>query len=155
MKMFIRGTSLIAAVAIMSLLISSCGFYGMTAGDLYDACSVALHVPESEKSSEQKIESARCKKFAQRVFYENGYVYVGTEKNPKIQDLKNYCPAILTAPMGGPYVFLVQYWDKYGISFIDNNLVSAESAAKSIFSSLFPKCPEKRAAAGVPIVTKY
>jgi hypothetical protein len=155
MKRRSRRTALAVIAAIASLFTTSCGFYEMSAGELYEDCSVALHVPDKDKSSEQKIKAARCEKFAQRVFYENGYVYVGDEKDPKIQELKNYCPAFWTAPMGGPYVYLVQYWDKHGMSSFGKNFVSAESAAKSVFKKLFPKCAEKRATAGVPKVTKY
>lgn len=146
--------TLLYAIAT-SICITSCDLSVMSAGEIYNECSVALHVPDSEKTSAQKIDAARCEKFAERIFYENGYVYVGEEKDQRIQDLKNYFPALWTSPLGGPYVYLVEYWDKNGMSFIDRNLVSAESAAISAFKSLFPKCPEKRAAAGVPVVTKY
>ncbi|MGO5000504.1 hypothetical protein [Oceanisphaera sp. W20_SRM_FM3] len=154
MKRKIRAVLVVFAIGALSLSATSCGFYKMTGGELYDACSVALHIPNSEKSADQKIKAARCEEFVQRIFYDNGYVYVGGEEDPKIQDLKNYCPDAWTTP-SLPHVILVQYWDKNGISFFEEKIVSAEFAALSVFKKIFPGCPEKRVAAGVPIVKDY
>lgn len=145
----------LSIVFILILVTASLSFHKLSGNDLYNYCSVALHVPNSEKTSNQKILAARCRDFAERVFFENGYVYVGDETDPKIQDLKNYCPSVWKAPIGGPYVYLVQYWDKNGMSFIDKHLTSADSVATKVYRSLFPKCPDKRKAAGVDKVTEY
>lgn len=142
-------------VALLATSAASCDRTSMTARELYDACSIGLHIPEVERTSEQKIEFARCKNFAQRVFYENGFVYVGEGKDPKIQELKSYCPAIWTAPIGGPYVYLVQYWDKHGMSYFERHFKGADAAALEVYRKMYPQCPEKRAAAGVPKVTEY
>jgi hypothetical protein len=149
----------------------SCGAYKMTAGELYDSCSIAIHVPEQEHTAEQKIQVAQCKSFASRVFYDNGYIYVGWgEKGKTPQDIKNqeelkkYCPsqywdAFLPSLQGKsvktPDVYLVQYWDKNGMSYFERNLIGAESSAKSVFKKLFPQCSSKRAAFGIPKVTGY
>jgi hypothetical protein len=149
---------LIRLVALLGLtpVLASCDLMGYSAGDLYDSCSVS-HIAESARTSEQKIAFSRREKFSSRVFYSNGfiYVYVGYKKDPKIEDLKNYCP------LGGlwfwtaPYVYLLETWDSYGMSFVERNFISAESAALAVFRKKFPLCPVKRAYAGVPMVEKF
>jgi hypothetical protein len=138
----------------LTLVLASCDLMGFSAGDLYDSCSVS-HIAESARTSEQKIAFTRCEKFSSRVFYSNGFVYVGNEKDPKIEDLKNYCPWFWAAPLGGPYVYLLETWDSYGMSFVERNFISAESAALAVFRKKFPLCPEMRAKAGVPMVEKF
>lgn len=144
---------LFAALAIASGALSACSS-GMSGGELYDACSL-LHVDEDKLTSDQKIRLERCKKLAERIFYDAGLVYVGEEPETKIQELKKYCPAAWTSPIGGPYVFLVQYWDKNGMSYFERYFKSADAAAKSVFLRMYPRCPAMRHSAGVPKITDY
>src|SRR5690606_18658795 len=109
-------------------------------------------IPEANRTSEQHIAFVRCKEFADRVFYERGYVYVGSEEDPEVVHLREYCPWNWTAPMGGPYVYLLTYWDRHGMSEIEGRM-SAEAAAARVFRKQFPHCPTKRAEAGIPAVT--
>lgn len=128
----------------------------MTAGELYDSCSV-IHIPKSERTNKGSIEFARCQQFAERIFYDSGYVYVANEQDTAIQELKNYCPSQWSAQglESGPYMYLVRHWDEHGMSFLKQRFVDAEQAVMETYAELFPDCPKKRAEAGIPKVTGY
>jgi hypothetical protein len=139
---------------IIVIILFGCNFSGMSARELYDACS-ASHIPQDKRSAEDIIKLKRCEELANRVFYENGFIYVGEEQNPKIQELKKYCPSTWTSPIGGPYIWLLQHWDRYGMGFFQRHFQSADDAALDIFKSMFPECSKRREAEGVPKVTDY
>ncbi|GGX71474.1 hypothetical protein GCM10007392_43750 [Saccharospirillum salsuginis] len=143
-------------IVIVVLAITSCGPSGMTAGELYDSCS-AIHVPKADRTNEENVEFARCRKLSERVFYNSGYVYVGDEQDPNIRELKNYCPSQWSSQglESGPYIHLVRYWDERGISFWQRNFVDAEEAIMDTYAKIFPECPQKRSEAGIPKVTSY
>lgn len=119
------------------------------AGEFYDMCSY-IHVPQAQLTNEQRIGLERCAALAKDLFYRQGYVYVSEEDDVKTVRLRQACPRYWTSPLAGPYVLLVQYWDKHDLSWFDRHLKSAETAILDAYRNMWPRCIAEREALGVP-----
>jgi len=151
-------------VLVGCVFLTSCGLGDITAGELYEYCSFAVHISIEKRNSDQEIAANRCIAFVDKVFRKLGYAqviydqdryYVGdktfTPEDPALRQVLDDCPPFIPQIRPGPYYIFTSYWDEKGMSLLTKYFSSAEWAVKSALTSLYPKCPSTIVATGVDV----